>query len=526
MLETTRAGYQWLAKQYNISPVQPFRIDSQIVKSRSTQRSDGFIHEFYQPALKPDDTFEGHLTFALKREGIHLEFLTRLFAVISVEMLENWINAEPSGQYARRACFFYEWLTGNRLKFYGVTVGNYVDAIDETLYFTASHPENNPRWRVRDNLPGTREFCPLIFRTDKVRRAEEYDCAKHLANLEIEYGQDLLMRSAVWLTIKESQASFKIEHEDKQIDRIKRFAATIERRCGYYDNPLSELSLTELQSEILGARATNYGIRKSPVFVGENDPYALTVVHYVAPHWKDAQSMLSGLSVFADRTRGKSAVIRATTLSFGFVYIHPMADGNGRISRFLINDTLRRDNSVPAPFILPISATIVSSIHNRHAYDHILEVFSRPFMRHYHDCYRFAENSIGEDDVEYNFYFDAYDDACAAWRYPDLTEHTEYLASVIDQTINLEMRKEAGYLRSIRNARARIKEVIEGPDTVIDQIIRSIRDNHGALSNKLRKRFPLLDDPDLGSAVIRIVQEEFGSLGLNSTNDEGKEFGC
>lgn len=141
-------------------------------------------------------------------------------------------------------------------------------------------------------------------------------------------------------------------------------------------------------------------------------------------------------------------------------------------------------------------------------------------MRHYHDCYRFAENSLGEDGVEYNFYFEAYDDACAAWRYPDLTEHTEYLASVIDQTINLEMRKEAGYLRSIRSARARIKEVIEGPDTVIDQIIRSIRDNHGALSNKLRKRFPLLDDPDLGSAVTRIVQEEFGNLGLNSSNDD------
>ena len=40
---------------------------------------------------------------------------------------------------------------------------------------------------------------------------------------------------------------------------------------------------------------------------------------------------------------------RAGIISFGFVYIHPMVDGNGRISRFLINDVLRRDGAVPTP---------------------------------------------------------------------------------------------------------------------------------------------------------------------------------
>ncbi len=514
-------GYQWLANKYNIKPVQPFRIDSQIVKSRSTQKSDGFIHEFYQPALQPEDAFDRHMTFALKREGIHLEFLARFFAVIAVEELENWVNAEPSGQYARRTGFLYEWLTGKQLRFAGVTVGNYVDAVDENLYFTATQPENNQRWRVRNNLPGTRNYCPMVFRSDKVRTAEQYDCRKSLENLETEYGQDLLMRSAVWLTIKESQASFKIEHEDKQIDRIKRFAVVMEKRCGHYDCPLDESSLTELQGEILGSRATHYGFRQSPVFVGENDPNSMTIVHYVAPHWDDAESMLCGLSEFADRTQGKSSVVRATALSFGFVYIHPMSDGNGRISRFLINDTLRRDNAVPAPFILPISATIISSTHNRRAYDQILEVFSKPLMRHYHDRYRFAENTTGDDGIEYNFYFDAYEEACAVWRYPDLTEHTEYLADVIDQTINHEMRKEAAYLRSIRSSRARIKEVIEAPDSVIDQIIRSIRDNHGAISNKLRKRFPLFNEEDVGPAVIRIIQEEFGSSKIADPRENG-----
>ena len=68
-------------------------------------------------------------------------------------------------------------------------------------------------------------------------------------------------------------------------------------------------------------------------------------------------------------------------LSFGFVYIHPLADANGRVSRFLINEVLRRDGAFPPPFILPISATITSTVIDRRSYDQVLASFSRPLMR-------------------------------------------------------------------------------------------------------------------------------------------------
>lgn len=103
-------------------------------------------------------------------------------------------------------------------------------------------------------------------------------------------------------------------------------------------------------------------------------------------------------------------VIRAAVASFGFVYPHPMADGNGRLSRFLINDVLRRDGAIPAPVILPISATITNSTYNKVAYDQALERFSRPLMHHYATCYRFGESRVAEDGVEYNLHFDAYDE--------------------------------------------------------------------------------------------------------------------
>jgi len=501
-------GYQWLAERYGVSPVQAFRTLSAIAKTRSTVREDGYVHEYYQPGARPADTLEGHLTFAFKHESFHLEFLARLFEVIPASELEAWIATEPTGQYARRAGFFYEYLTGLQLTFPGVAAGNYVTALDADAYLTASQPVNNPRWRVRDNLPGTRDYCPLVLRTARVREAEQYNCAQHLADLEAEFGADVLQRSVVWLTIKESRASFAIEHEEQHVDRVRRFAAVMEQRCGQFDEPLSDTALGELQAQILGARATRYGVRRSPVFVGEVDGFT-EVVHYIAPHWNDAPALLTGLRSFAARTAGASALLRAAVLSFGFVYIHPMSDGNGRISRFLINDVLRRDKAIPAPFVLPVSATITSSVVNRRGYDQVLELFSRPLMRKYAEAWRFGAEQVAEDGVRYNLQFDAWEDALPAWRYPDMTDHVEYLAQVVQMTIEQEMHKEAGYLRNLRLARERVKQVIEGPDADIDRIIRSIRENGGSLSNKLLKEFPQLADETISREVVAAIEAVF-----------------
>lgn len=282
-------------------------------------------------------------------------------------------------------------------------------------------------------------------------------------------------------------------------------AAVMKRWCGRHEDPLSEASLGALQAEILGPRATRYGVRRSPVFVGEVDGFH-EVVHYIAPHWDDAPPLLSGLRDCAARTVGRSALIRAAALSFGFVYIHPMSHGNGRISRFLVNDVLRRDGAVPEPFILPVSPTITSCVVKRRGYDQMLELFSRPLMRRYSDAWRFGPQQVAEDGARYNLQFDAYPDALHAWRYPDLTDHVEYIADTVRVTIEQEMRKEAGDLRSLRLARERVKQMIEGPDVEIDRIIRSVRDHGGKVSNKLAKEFPALADAPTAAELVEALR--------------------
>lgn len=232
-------GYRWLSLTYSVDSVHPMAVESQIGRSRSTSRNGDVRLEVYLESYRPLDSLSEHLAFAFKYEGIHLEFLARLFALdLAKKELEKWIASEPSGSYARRACFFYEWLLGNKLDAPNLTRGNYIDALDPEMYLVGT-PINCPRWRVRDNLPGSRDFCPIVRRTEAIQATETYDVSAKLMELETEFGVDLISRSTVWLTVKESRASFLIEREQEKEDRIRRFAAVMENECGKLNNPLS-----------------------------------------------------------------------------------------------------------------------------------------------------------------------------------------------------------------------------------------------------------------------------------------------
>ncbi len=502
-------GYRWLVERYGLALTQALRIETVIGPTRASVSDGTTERRTVQELLRPEATIAGHLGFALKHEGIHLEALSRLFATAPVAEIEHWIRSEPTGQYARRTGFLYERLTGRTLDVADTTRGNYVPAADPGRELTVAMPANNTRWRVRDNLLGSAAFSPQVHLTSDTKRALAFDVGERIARLEGQFSADLVLRSAVWLTIKESRASFAIEHEENKRDRIQRFAAVIEQRTGQSVDPLSAAELESLQREILGPDALHYGLRRSPVFVGESARVGEERVHYIGPHWDDVPPILAGLRELLMRTAGLSPVARAALVSFGFVYLHPMIDGNGRISRFLINDVLRRDGALPAPYIVPISATLQKQDLRPLSYDGALEIFSRPLMQQYRGHSSFVAEQRGDDGVTYNFQFDRYADALSAWRYPDLTRHVAFLADALDLTIEHEMRAEALYLQRHAAARARLKSIVEGPDSALDRIIRSIRGSRGAVSGTLRTDYPILDRPEIANDVVCAIREEF-----------------
>ena len=506
-------GGAWLVAHYSLRLVTPLAVQSRIGGRRTTQVVDGIQSDTYVEGMRPSATLRGHLTFHLKHEVLNLELLSRLFERVAPSELISWIETEPSGQYARKAGFLYEWLTGLQLELNVSIAGHYVDVLDNHKLIAASPDRSSPnrRWRVRDNLPGSPAFCPIIRRTSEVEAAMTLDIQGLLNDLALEFGEDLLMRSAVWMTLRESKSSFAIEGESDQSDRIQRFADVLARHTGQGALPLDDSALAQLQAEILGRRSSlqRFGIRQSPVFIGELVRYQ-EVVHYVAPPAEDIQAMLQGLAVFWDSTKGQSAVMRSAVMAFGFVYIHPLADGNGRVHRFLINDVLRRDGVVKDPMILPISSLITSDASERRAYDRVLDTISRPLMSTLAGGYAFQSEPVGYlDGIRSNFVLNDVAMARPVWRFPDLTPHLVYMADVLSRTIRQDMREESRYLRRLATARASIKDIVEMPDMQIDRVIRSVQANQGKLTNALLKEMPLLAESGTWDEIVLAVMRAF-----------------
>jgi len=121
----TPAGYSALIGAYNLSVPLPH-----------TLSATGEHHKVYEdagwriltPRHAPKASVEGHLTFALKYEGLDLAVLKRFFSVAGPGEIATLVHAKPTGRYARRIWFLYEWLTGEQLDLPDAGKGTYVPA--------------------------------------------------------------------------------------------------------------------------------------------------------------------------------------------------------------------------------------------------------------------------------------------------------------------------------------------------------------------------------------------------------------
>lgn len=134
---TQYLGQKWLAEKFQVEPAQAFAVVSKSGNARRTVERNGTREETYiKVDAKPNLRTE--LTFALKHEVVNLEFFSRLFDVLNGSELEQWLLDAPTGAYARRAGFLYEWLTHRRLIVPEGLGGNYVDALDSDTHLVAT----------------------------------------------------------------------------------------------------------------------------------------------------------------------------------------------------------------------------------------------------------------------------------------------------------------------------------------------------------------------------------------------------
>lgn len=506
-------GAAWLVRQFNLNLMQTLPIESGIASRRKTEITPNNKREFYQEKQRPQATIIAHLQFHLRHEIVHFEFLARLFAKLDRQIIQEWIDQEPTGQYARRAAFLYEFFTDNQLIAPDNLKGNYVDAVSSQDLLTASpeYIEKNTKWRINNNLAGNRHFCPTIIKNEAMLQASHINVREHLQHLNDEVGEDMMLRSAKWFTLGESKSSFQIEREDHDLNRIERFAQVM---IDYTGKLIYPLNFEILQKAILGDKSAvqQYGLRQSPVFVGHTRGFQ-NIVDYIAPPHETLRDKLHGIERFRQKTIGQSPMIRAAAIAFAFVYLHPLADGNGRVHRFLFNEILRSDGATYEPIILPISGVIARDSREKVAYAQILEVISKPLMDGLAGQYSFShEETVYPDGVRSNFQFMGTHLAEPIWRYPDLTQHIVYFGNLLLKTL-ASMRQESHYLMDYDAAKTAIKNIYEMPDHYIDRIIRSIQENQGQLSGKLAKELPFLAQDHIWEKMVLAVQQAFsGSL--------------
>jgi hypothetical protein len=500
------AGYEYLLEHFGLMGMPHWR-KSYIAASGAFRSivQDGEVTDIYPSRYWPGEKKCDHLEFALKYDGINLGLLVLIFEKFSQIELADYIKSRPTGKYARRIWFFYEFLTGSRLAVDDLSIGNYIDALEARKYFTIQNGKKSQRHRIINNLCGLRSFCPIIRKTTKLTELTATDLRKQCDKIVGAYEPELLRRALSYFYRKETKSSFAIENIKPSASRTEKFMASL--ALADKEDFCEKDKLLELQNRIVDPRFAADDYRKSQNYVGQSAAWQKEIIHYICPKPDDIHDLMSGLiqSHKLMKAGNVPPVIHAAAISYGFVFMHPFEDGNGRIHRFLIHNMLSLKGMVPHGLIFPVSAVI---LRNSADYDASLEAFSRPLLQ----LIDYRLDEMGQMTVENN---------TACWyQYMDLTVQAESLYAFIVKTIEEELVTELNYLVHYDKTKRAIQDIIDIPDRLIDLFIQFCLQNNGRLSvNKRTTHFEFLTEDEL-AAMEQAVQTEYSRAELTSFASE------
>lgn len=457
-----------------------------------SQREEGGFRIF-DKRYQPGNQFAEHLAFALRHENIDLLILKRTFKAVPKAVLEKYVRSTPSGTQTRRAWFFYELLTGQTLDVEDASNITAVNALDAKTYFTGK-AKLSRRHKVRDNLLGSGDWCPVIRRTKQLEAFAALGLAERAAETVGRTGQHLVTRAASFLLLADSRASFEIEGERAPRNRLERWGKAV-LQAGKNELTLEEI--VRLHSVLIeDTRFIFPGLRPDGVFLGECDHVGDPLPEFIGARPEDLEDLCDGMLIVNNRMRddGLDPILQAAATAFGFIYAHPFQDGNGRVHRCLIHHVLAERRYTPPGMIFPVSSVMLDRIDD---YRKTLQAHSGPLMD-------FIEwRPTAERNVE------VLNDTADLYRYFDCTEAAEFLYACVHRTVEHDLPREIDYLRRYDEAMSRIMEMIEMPDQLAQNLILFIRQNKGALSKRKREKdFSLLSDDEV-HGLEKIIQDAF-----------------
>lgn len=488
MPETTKTnalprpiGFAAVIEELNLDVPSPAVRSSIVAGARKTRVETDTIYEQYPKNYWTDGLYE-NLKFAMRYEPIDLGVMRAAFEKITPETIAEWVRTESTGIYARKIWYLYELLTGQTLDVPDVAPTGYVDLLNPKIQITGKRMQIR-RQRVNDNLLGNPDYCPLIRRTDALEKFMAEGLDREAKAIVEETDPVILARAVSYLYTRETKSSFAIEGEAVGKGRAERFVAVLER-AAEFDAEHKE-SFIELQNQIVDSRFAAADWRDLQNYVGQTMRDYSEQVHFVCPKPKDVPGLMDGWMRMVERLQDSSvdAICAAAAMSFGFVFIHPFEDGNGRIHRFLIHHELARSEFAPLRLVFPVSAVM---LRERADYDRVLESYSKtilPFVDYDLDA-------PGEMTVNNR--------TAHLYRYWDATRFAEFLYFCVAETIRRDLREELGFLQIFDRALQAVMEIVDMPDRRASLLVRMILQNRGELSkNKREREFPQLTDEEI-----------------------------
>ncbi|WP_010298062.1 Fic family protein [Candidatus Odyssella thessalonicensis] len=475
----TLAGYSCLIHSLKLQVPLPLKLYA-ISDRHKVYEKDNW--KVLTPRHMPAPTLEDHLIFALKYEGLDLAVLKAVFEAINPEEIKQIVIQKPTSSYSRRLWFLYEWLLETPLSLENVITGNYANVLDTDIQY-GSKGTKSPRHRVINNLPGCRDFCPLVFKTEILESYRSKNLDERAKKIIGKTSASILARTASFLLLKDSKSSYAIEGEEKLHTRIQRWGRAI-GEAG--KQPLNLAELLRLQKIVIGDdRFVRLGLRDEGGFVGEHEQITrLPLPEHISARPEDLPSLMQGLFSFIN-TSGKEfdPVIAAACVAFGFIYIHPFADGNGRLHRYLIHHILAERQFSPAGLIFPISAAILERIDD---YRSILESYSKRLL------------PLIEWEPTLSMNIEVLNKTDDFYRYFDATPHTEFLYACVEKTVTVDLPQEIEFLQRYDTFKQQINAFLELPSSKVDLLFNFLKQNDGKLSKRaLHKEFSALKEAEI-----------------------------
>ncbi|PFG62114.1 Fic family protein [Thioclava sp. ES.031] len=474
------AGYGWLISELDLRTPMPRRLA--LVSDHHERRSEP-EWEIFRSEQWPGEAVFDHLTFAIKNEGIDLRIMHEVTRVADPSEISRALMG-ATGLVARRLWFFWEWLTGEMLDLPDLGKVKYQPALDPDIYFAIDPGIRSARHKIIDNLPGTPAFCPLVQRSQKLERLIALQLPTLAREITGKAPQHIVSRAAAFLLLDDSKASFAIEQEKPGPQRAARWARAIGEAGSH---PLSQGELERLQQIVLrDARFVTMGVRKEGGFIGSHsrDGRVPEPVHISARH-EDLADLLEGIALYETRALegGFDPMVVAAAVAFGFVYIHPFEDGNGRLHRYLLHHVLARGGFNPTGLVFPISVVVHRRIEE---YSVVLKSVSEPMM----EFIEWKPTARGNVEV--------LSDTAALYRFFDSTMHAEFVADCVRETVEQDLPREIDYIERYDRFKSSVDALLDMPAPMVDLLRGFLEQGNGTLSRRaLRKEFSTLTEEEV-----------------------------